>query len=155
MSDYYLDSSALVKRYLPEPGTASVRALTDPVAGNTISSAEITRVEVAAAFAARHRAPGGITLRERDGAVRLLSRHCTSEYRLVAASRSILDRAVDLTQRHRLRGYDAVQLATGLAVEASLRAAGLSGPTSVAADADLVAAARAEGLGADDPNLHP
>ena len=155
MSDYYLDSSALVKRYLPEIGTAWVRALTDPATGNTISSAEITRVEVAAAFSARHRAPGGITRRERDGAVRLLSRHCTAEYRLVAANQRILDRAVDLTQRHRLRGYDAVQLATALAVEVSLRAARLPGLTFVAADIDLVAAARAEGLSADDPNLHP
>ena len=87
--------------------------------------------------------------------MRLLSLHCTAEYRLVAANQSILDRAVDLTQRHRLRGYDAVQLATALAVEASLRATGLPGLTFVAADADLVAAARAEGLSADDPNLHP
>lgn len=155
MSDYYLDSSALVKRYLPEVGTAWVRTLTDPAAGNTISSAEITRVEVAAAFAARHRSPSSITRRERDGAVRLLSRHCTAEYGLVAASPGILDRAVDLTQRHRLRGYDAVQLATALAVEASLRAAGLPSLTFVVADADLVAAARVEGLAADDPNLHP
>ncbi len=129
--------------------------MTDPAAGNTISSAEITRVEVAAAFAARHRAPGGITRRERDGAVRLQSLHCTAEYRLVAANQSILDRAVDLTQRHRLRGYDAVQLATALAVEASLRAAGLPGLTFVAADHDRILAARAEGLAAGNPNLHP
>ena len=74
---------------------------------------------------------------------------------MTAITRPLLDRAVDLTQRHRLRGYDAVQLATALAAESSLVAAGLPGLTFVAADADLVAAARAEGLGADDPNLHP
>ena len=55
----------------------------------------------------------------------------------------------------RLRGYEPVQLATALAAESSLVAAGLPGLTFVAADADLVAAARAERLGADDPNLHP
>ncbi len=87
--------------------------------------------------------------------MRLLSRHCTAEYRLVAAKQGILDRAVDLTQRHRLRGYDAVQLVTALAANNTLLRIALPGLTFVAADADLVAAARAEGLGADDPNLHP
>lgn len=107
MSDFYLDSSAVAKRYLREVGTAWVRALTDPAAGNTITLSTITRAEVAAALAARHRA-GDISRRERDDAVDLL-----------------------------------------------LAAAGLPGLTFVAPDADLVAAARAEGLSADDPNLHP
>ena len=155
MSDFYLESSAVAKRYLTETGTAWIRTLTDPISGNRIRTAEITRVEVAAALAARHRAPGGITRRERDRAVRLLTTHSILEYRLIPTSRAILDRAVDLTQRHRLRGYDAVQLATALAAESSLVAAGLPGLTFVTADADLVAAARAERLGADDPNLHP
>ena len=155
MSDFFLDSSALVKRYLTETGSGWVLAFTDPAAGHAISIAELTQVEVAAALAARHRAPGGITRAERDAAVGLLARHCAGEYTLVPASRAILDRAVDLTQRHRLRGYDAVQLATALAVEDSLRAAGLPGLIFVAADVDLVGAAGAEGLGADDPNLHP
>ena len=155
MSDFNLDSSALVKRYLPEIGTGWIRTLTDPASGNTITVAEIIGVEVAAALAARHRAPGGITRRERDAAVALLSRHCTSEYRLAVVDQPTLDRAVELTQRHRLRGYDAVQLATGLAVNEVLVAAGLPGLTFVAADADLVAAARVEGLLADDPNFHP
>jgi predicted nucleic acid-binding protein len=155
VSAFFLDSSALVKRYLTETGSGWVLAFTDPAAGHAISIAELTQVEVAAALAARHRAPGGITRAERDAAVGLLARHCAGEYTLVPASRAILDRAVDLTQRHRPRGYDAVQLATALAVEASLRVAGLPALTFVAADVDLVAAARAEGLGADDPNLHP
>ena len=155
MSAFFLDSSALVKRYLTETGSGWVLALADPAGGHAISIAELTQVEVAAALAARYRAPGGITRAERDAAVGLLARHCAGEYTLVPASRAILDRAVDLTQRHRLRGYDVVHWATALAVEASLRAARLPGPTFVAADLDLVAAARAEGLGADDPNLHP
>ena len=155
MSAFFLDSSGLVKRYLTETGTDWVLRLIDPAAGHTISIAEITQVEVAAALAARHRASGGITRAERDGAVRLLTRHCAADYTLVPASRAVLDRAVDLTQRHRLRGYDAVQLATALAANASLVTAGLPDLTFVAADSELVAAARLEGLSADDPNLHP
>ncbi len=155
MSTFFLDSSALVKRYLTETGSGWVLRLTDPTVGHAVSIAELTEVEVAAALAARHRAPGGITRAERDAAIGLLARHCAGEYTLIPASRAILDRAVDLTQRHRLRGYDAVQLATALAANDSLLRTALPSLTFVAADADLVAAARAEGLGADDPNLHP
>ena len=155
MSDYFFDSSALAKRYLSEVGTAWVRTLVAPITGHTIWIAELTEVEVASALAARQRAPRGITRQERDATVALLALHCGSEYRLVALNRSILDAAIDLTQRHRLRAYDAVQLATALAANAALLAAGLLGPTFVAADGDLIAAARAEGLAADDPNLHP
>ncbi len=155
MTRFYLDTSAVVKRYLPERGTAWVRGMSDPASGNTITLGEVTLVEVAAALAARHRAPGGISRRARDNTLALFLQHFANEYEVTAISRPILDRAVELTQRHRLRGYDAVQLATGLAVNEVLVAAGLPGLTFVAADADLVAAARVEGLVADDPNFHP
>jgi uncharacterized protein len=58
-----------------------------------------------------------------------------------------------LTQNHKLRGYDAVQLATSLVANGVLITAGLSHLTFVAADDDLVVAARAEGLAAENPNL--
>jgi predicted nucleic acid-binding protein len=71
----------------------------------------------------------------------------------VAISRSIIDRAVSLTQKHKLRGYDAVQLATALVANGVLTTAGLAHLTFVAADDDLVVAARAEGMAAENPNL--
>ncbi len=77
-----------------------------------------------------------------------------TEYDLVAVNRDIIDRAVTLTQHHRLRGYDAMQLATALAANVVLVAADLSPLTLIAADEDLVAAAQAEGLAAANPN-HP
>ena len=61
MSDYYLDASALVKRYVNETGSAWVRRLTDPRHGDTVLLAEITLAEVAAALAAKQRTPGGLT----------------------------------------------------------------------------------------------
>jgi predicted nucleic acid-binding protein len=155
VSDYFLDSSALAKRYLTEVGTAWVRGLLDPIAGHTIWIAEITEAEVAAALPARQRAPRGITRQERDAAVALLAVHCSREYQLIALNRTMLDIAIDLTQRHRLRAYDAVQLATALAANATLLAAGLSGLRFVVADSDLIAASHAECLAADNPNQHP
>ena len=61
MTDYYLDASALVKRYTDKPGSSWVRQITDPDTQNAVLLAEITLAEVAAALAAKHRAPGGIT----------------------------------------------------------------------------------------------
>jgi len=155
MSHFYMDASAAVKRYSPESGSAWIKTLTDPTAGHTIILGEITLAEVAAALAAKHRVPGGITQKERDEALALFLSHCDNEYELIAVGRSIIDRAVNLTQNHRLRGYDAVQLATALVANEALIAAGLAPLMFVAADDDLIAAARIEGLAADNPNLHP
>jgi uncharacterized protein len=150
MSLLFFDASALVKRYLTEIGSTWVGALTDPTIGNTIIVAEITRVEVAAALAARHRATGGITQAERDQLFKLLAQHVAAEYRAIPITVAVADRAMQLTQQYRLRGYDAVQLAAGLSAAAALPAL-----TFVAADEDLLTAARAEGLAAENPNLHP
>lgn len=155
MTNFFLDSSALAKRYLTETGSMWVTTLTDPSLSNTIILAELTQVEVAAALAARHRAPRGISRRARDTALRLLLNHCQGQYQLVPTTPLILGQAVGLTQNYRLRGYDAVQLATALSAHQSLVGAGLAGLTFVAADADLVAAALAEGLAADNPNNYP
>jgi len=138
----------------PEAGSTWVKKLTRPGAGHTIVLSEITLAEVAAALAAKHRAPAGITRRERDAAVALFLNHCDREYELVVINRSLIEQAVTLTQNHRLRGYDAVQLATALVANEALIAAGLSPLTFVGADDDLIMAARAEGLAIENPNLH-
>jgi predicted nucleic acid-binding protein len=148
MSTFFLDSSALTKRYLTEIGSAWVSDLTDPAADNILAAAEITRVEVAAALAARYRA-SAITQAERDQLVTLLLHHFDTEYRIIAITPELTASAVELTQIHRLRGYDAVQLAAALAT-----ADVLPGIVFVAADDDLLAAARAEGLAAENPNQH-
>ena len=55
MADYFLDSSALVKRHVNEAGTAWVRSLTRPKAAHTLYIARITAVEVYAAITRRQR----------------------------------------------------------------------------------------------------
>jgi len=80
---------------------------------------------------------------------------CDAEYTLVAITRSIIHQSVILTQNHKLRGYDAVQLATALTANEAFTAAGLPALTFVAADGDLLTTASAEGLATENPNLHP
>lgn len=154
MTDYYVDASALVKRYADEPGSAWVRQITEPSGQHTIMLAEITLTEVAAALAAKQRAPGGITLQQR---ARILSRFlqdCADHFCLLPVDRVVIDRAVELTQRHRLRGYDAVQLAAAVVTRETLQSQLLSSPVFVAADSDLLTAAVAEQLPVENPLDH-
>lgn len=113
MSYFYLNASAVVKRYRPETGSDWIESLANPMAGHTTVLSEITLVEVAAALAAKHRAPGGITRQERDDAVALFLSHCRAEYELIAVSRPLIDRVVILTQNHKLRGYDCLDHLAG------------------------------------------
>lgn len=149
MSLFFVDSSALVKRYLTETGSTWINNLLDPASGNTIIVATITQVESAAALAARYRS-GSITLTERDDLVDLLALHFDTEYQQIAIEEPILGRAVALTQNHSLRGYDAVQLAAALIVADSL-----PGLILLSADNAMNTAASAEGLATENPNDHP
>ena len=154
MTDYYLDASAVVKRYADEVGSTWIRQLTDPQAQHTILLAEITLAEVAAALAAKHRAPGGVTQEQRDRALSRFLQDCEEHFVLLTVDRPVIDRAVELTQQHRLRGYDAVQLATTIVASETLRAQNLSPPIFIASDRDLLSAAQAEHLAAENPLDH-
>ena len=154
MSDYYLDASALVKRYPDEPGSTRVRQIIDPRAQNTILLAEITLAEVAAALAAKHRTPGGITQHQRDRALSRFLQDCHEHFLLLLVDRPVIDRAVELTQNHRLRGYDAVQLATALVTSGTLKSQNLSPPIFIASDDNLLTAAKAENLPVNNPLDH-
>jgi uncharacterized protein len=134
---YYFDSSALVKRYIQENGSEYINQIISDL-DNALFTAEITLAEVAAVIAAKHRAPGGIA----------------DLYFLVATERAIIDYAVQLSQQYRLRGYDAVQLATALSVQQVLQDADLN-LIFVASDQDLLQAAQAKGLAIADPLQHP
>jgi hypothetical protein len=155
VSHLFLDASALVKRYAPEVGTAWVIAVTDIAAGNDILIAEITVAEVAAALAAKTRLPGGLTIGQRDHAFNGFLHDCQTRFLLVPTERHVIDRAADLTQRHPLRAYDAVQLASALIANSELIGHGAASLTFLAADQTLLMAARVEGLATDDPILHP
>jgi len=63
--------------------------------------------------------------------------------------------ARDLLDRHPLRAYDAVQLASAIVANQALIAANLPPLVFVSADDRLNAVAATEGLAVDNPNLHP
>jgi len=152
MPAYYFDSSGIAKRYATEIGSGWVRSIVAE-AENTTIIAEIGTVEVAAAFAKMQRR-GRITIEKRDKYLKLFLKDADKQYEVVPLNSKIIRAAINLTQEHKLRGYDAVHLATALAVNAELFQRQLPPLTFVAAGEDLLKAAEAEGLPTENPNLH-
>ncbi|MDI6793305.1 MAG: type II toxin-antitoxin system VapC family toxin [bacterium] len=77
------------------------------------------------------------------------------EYIITPLSDKVMEAGVDLTRRHPLRGYDAIQLATAIILRnALIRTEELSLFIFVSADNALCEAARSEGLPADNPDEH-
>jgi len=151
---FYLDSSALVKRYMAEVGTAWVETLCADEDTHAIAIAHIGLVEVAAVFASKRRGRF-ITPAQCDNALADLIQDAQRRYQLAAVGPAVIDRAIQLTRRRKLRGYDAVHLACALTLNDPLVESGLSPLTFVSADDDLLAAAMAEGLATDNPHNHP
>lgn len=154
MAVYFADSSSLAKRYVSETGSVWLRALLNPATGNVTVVARITSVELIAAFTRRERggslSPADAILARTD-----LRTHLISEYQIVEVDELVVDRAMLLAETHGLRGYDAVQLAAALKVNASYLAAGHNAITLLSSDTELNAAASAEGLSVEDPISHP
>jgi predicted nucleic acid-binding protein len=151
---YFLDSSALVKRYVQEDGTAWVRRLTRRTAGNRIYLARITPVEVTAAIA-RRRKGRMLTARKASSILHRFRQHLAGRYTLIDLTPALFDEAMRLANRHALRAYDAIQLAAALRIRQERRDAGFAPVTLISADQALNDAATAEGLAVDDPNSHP
>jgi len=151
---FYCDTSALIKRYSVETGNQWLINLCDPKTGNTIFTTTVTKVEAAAALASKRRQKI-ISARVYQQALADLAQDFAHEYMLVPVDVTLIETAVLLTTRQRLRGYDAVQLAAAQTIQATLSAAQLSPLIFLSADTDLIAAAQNEGLLTDNPNLYP
>lgn len=150
MTAYFVDTSALVKRYVNEPGSTWVRSWIELPADNTIIASELVAVEVYSALARRRRDgtldANAVSLLQND-----LLGHIQSEYVIITLESKILVRARRLIDQYPLRTLDAIQLAT------ALYATSLSNVALyfICADVNLLAAAAAEGFAVDNPNQHP
>jgi len=148
---FYLDASALAKRYIPEHGSVQVDAILDSVPANRIYLLNIGTGEVMS-----------ILVRKRNA--RVLS---TAEFAQAAASFdaeivgakditkvSVTSRLVtasfSLIVAHAINSTDAIMLQSALAIARKLRAAG-DDLVVVASDRRLLRAARAEGLDRFNP----
>ncbi|MCP9493991.1 MAG: type II toxin-antitoxin system VapC family toxin [Pyrinomonadaceae bacterium MAG19_C2-C3] len=151
MNAYFLDSSAVVKRYLIEAGSVWVRSLFAAASTEPLVIARITGAEVVAAITRRSR---GGSIATADAAIALASfrQDIVAGFSFVEITFPLVASAMNLAEKHVLRGYDAVQLA---ALEASyVLAQSQTTLVFIAADVQLLNAAQAEGLSIENPNNH-
>ncbi|MGI8467941.1 MAG: type II toxin-antitoxin system VapC family toxin [Pyrinomonadaceae bacterium] len=151
MSAYYIESSALVKRYAKERGTNFVIGLLRPSAKNFLYAAKITEIEVCAALSKRRK---GLTLTANQTvrSVFRFRRIFAKRFFAVDLTDLLINEAINLTEKYALRGYDAVQLATALETNRKRLNDDLSALIFVSADNELNNAAKAEGLSVENPN---
>lgn len=141
----FIDSSALVKRYRQEDGSATV-ALRLRAATRLIIS-RLTLVEVSAALVRRAHSsgvrPGAVS-----AALAALDRDAVLTFDVVELDPSLMQYASELARTHHLRGADAVQLACAIVARAELNDKLL---VMLSCDEELNNAACAEGFHVDDP----
>ena len=152
---YFLDTSALVKRYVPEIGSDWILSITDPATDNHLAISQITWVEVHSALARRLR-DGSLSAQRFDLIVQKVREDFENEYRVIDVDRTLIETATDLVMQHPLRAYDSVQLASALRFQSTTL---LSQPETrlifISADNRLLDIAQSEGLATDNPNNYP
>jgi predicted nucleic acid-binding protein len=139
----YLDSSALIKKYVVEKGTPEVRTLF--AGGEVLWTSKISQAEVWSALARRWRG-GDLTAAQYRTVIKSFER----DWRALAGvelSDEVMGMIRRLVERHSLRAFDAVQLASAIWAQRNLG----ERVTFVGADVLLLRAARATALAVMNP----
>lgn len=151
MTIYFLDSSALVKRYVSEQGSVWIRAIVSPDSENTLVVARTTWVEVCSAFARLMREKA-LTRSDFDQTMQAFLHAWNTQYQVVELDSEVAESASRQLFRYPLRAFDAIQLAACLKVKSAIIGSQFTGPRFVSADDRLLAAATGELLQVDNPN---
>lgn len=154
MPVFYLDSSAVVKRYVAEAGSAWIINLFKPSSKNIIYIAQITGVEVVSAISRRLHGRS-LTAKAANKAITRFRRDFQNKLRILRLTDSVTTNAMLLAENHGLRGYDSVQLATALELEDRFLSKSLPSIIFISADNQLNHSAQTERLTVDNPNNHP
>jgi len=152
MALYFLDTSAIVRRYIPkEQGHIWISDMCSATQNHRLYIAQTALVEVVSAICRRGHEKR-ITNSIRDQLVAQFRVDTQNDYKVWRVTASIFDFAGDLCKSYRLRAYDAVQLACALQLRDKIRAFEDSPPIFVCADNALLEFASDEGLVVENPN---
>jgi uncharacterized protein len=102
---YFLDSSAIVKRYVPERGTGWVQDLCDRQTSNQLFVAGITWVEILSALARRRR-EGSFNESQIEQIHLAIKSHWNHQYRILELDQTLMQQAGELVNQHPLRADD-------------------------------------------------
>ncbi len=147
MALYYLDTSALVKLYVREPGTERLLRLTARTSNNRFAVLTLSRVEMHSSIRRRQR-EGDIDAPVADALLNQFEQHLESRFIKQVLNDQLVDLAISLVGRNALRAYDAVQLAGCLVLKENSAS---DEPRFVCSDQQLLQAAQKEGLACLDP----
>jgi predicted nucleic acid-binding protein len=134
----YLDTSALIKRFVEEKGSARVHSMV--ASGEAVATAKIAYAETFAGLTRKMR-EDNLDNRQYDLACRQFEADWRAYIR-VELTDDLLYLARDLIRRHGLRGFDAVHLASALTLKNAID----ESVAFAAADRRLLRAADGEGL---------
>jgi hypothetical protein len=148
VSVFFLDTSALVKRYVAEVGSRTVVELIAAPDANVLI-ADIARAEFASALNRRVR-DGTISPEQHRVLKSAFAFHLVDDYLVAPLESSHISAACRVIDAHGLRAYDGVQLAVALSLRDLLAGTG-EVVRLVSADPRLNAAACAEGFAVIDP----
>jgi predicted nucleic acid-binding protein len=144
---YYLETSALVKLYVREPGTERLLALAARSSENRLAILALAQVEFRSAIRRRER-NGEIPSPVATQLLEAFGRHVEGRFLTQAVTDFVLDTACALVDRYALRAFDAVQLAGYMVLKS---AGGTDMPVFVCSDQELLMAAQQEGARILDP----
>ena len=154
MTAYFLDSSVLVKRYVPETGSAWIRAISALDSGNSLIIARITWVEVRSAIARRQRF-GSLTISDASLITQRFRFDLNNQYQVIELDSILAETAGQLVDQYPLRAYDAVQLASLLRIQPAFSTTQSTQLIFLTADNRLCEIAIVLGLLTDNPNHYP
>ena len=154
MTTYYVDTSALVKRYVDEIGSGWLRTIVSAEPSSSVIIVHLAIVEMTSALTRRLR-EGVLTPAEYAQLQNAFRSDCLEEYEIAIAVGNIIDQANRLLEAHPLRAYDAVHLATAVVANQRLVDNDLAPLVFLSSDDRLNDAASAQGLAVDNPNHHP
>jgi predicted nucleic acid-binding protein len=113
----YLDTSALVKLYVNEQGSDTVRELVE--ASSVVATSKVAYPEARAALARSFRED---LLKEKDYRLVVAAlQYDWTRYLTLDVSDSLAWLAGELAEKHRLRGFDAIHLAAALTLKAQIK----------------------------------
>ncbi len=153
MTAYFLDSSALVKRYIVEIGSFWIQAVAVPDPGNQIIISRISWVEVLSAIARRQQ-EGSLSSTEVNEIIEAFRSDLNNQYQVIEIDRALVESAGQLVNQYSLRAFDAVQLASALRIQSAFASATATSLVFLTADDRLLTIATTEGLLTDNPNNH-
>lgn len=147
LTTYFVDTSALIKRYLREDGSVWISEILERSSQNVIIISELAVVE-AYSVITRLRHQRTLSAVRAETAKQNLLLHVADEYLVVPIDSLIMEQARGKVEKHHLRALDAIQLACAV----NARDTSPSDVIVLSADNRLLEAAVDEGFHVENPN---